>query len=54
MSSLQHIHLPDPDITIYTDSRTLGWGVTDGNNSSGCRWKAEEINHISVLELKAI
>ena len=54
MSSLQHIHKPDPDITIYTDSSTLGWGVTDGKNPSGGRWKAEEINHINVLELKAI
>ena len=24
MSSFQHIHVPDPDITIYTDSSTLG------------------------------
>ena len=54
MSSLQHIHVPDPDITIYTDSSTLGWGVTDGKNPSGGRWKADEINHINVLELKAI
>ena len=54
MSSLQHIHKPDPDITIYTDSSTLGWGVTDGKNPSGGRWKADEINHINVLELKAI
>ena len=45
MSSLQHVHVPDPDITIYTDSSTLGWGVTDGNNPSGGRWKADEINH---------
>ena len=35
MSSLQHIHMPDPDVTIYTDSSTLGWGVTDGKNPSG-------------------
>ena len=54
MCSLQYIHVPDPDITIYTDSRTLGWGVTDGNNPSGAGWKAEEINHINMLELKAI
>ena len=54
MSSLQHINVPDPDITIYTDSNTLGWGITDGKNPSGDRWKAEEINHINVLELKAI
>ena len=54
MSSLQHIHVPDPDITIYTDSSTLGWGVTDGKNPSRGRWKADEINQINVLELKAI
>ena len=54
MFSLQHIHGPDPDITIYTDSSTLEWGVTDGKNPSGGRWKADEINHVNVLELKAI
>ena len=54
MSSFQQSHVPDPDITIYTDSSILGWGVTDGYNSSGARWKAEEVNHINVLELKAI
>ena len=54
MSSFQHIHVPDPDITIYTASSILKWGVTDGYNPSGGRWKAEEINHINVLELKAI
>ena len=42
MSSLQHIHVPDPDITMYTDSSTLRWGVTDETNSSGGRWKADE------------
>ena len=46
--------MPNPDITIYTDSSTLGWGVTDGKNPSGGRWKADKINHINVLELKAI
>ena len=54
MSNLQHIHVPDPDITIYTDSSTLGWGVTGGNNPSRGRWKADKINHITVLELKVI
>ena len=42
MSSLQHIHVPDPDITMYTDSSTLRWGVTDETNPSGGRWKADE------------
>ena len=46
MSSLQHVHVPAPG--------TLGWGVTDGKNPSGGRWKTDERNHINVLELKAI
>ena len=29
-------------------------GSRDGNNPSGGRWKADKINHINVLELKAI
>ena len=45
--------MPDPDITIYTDSSTLRWDVTDGNNPSGGKWKVDEINNINVLELKA-
>ena len=35
LCNIQHIHVPDLDITIYTDSTTLGWGVTDGKNPSG-------------------
>ena len=54
MSSLQRIHKPKSDIAIYTDSITLGWGVTDRNNPSRSRWKVDEINNIDVLELKAI
>ena len=50
----QRIHVLDPDITINTDTSSLGWNATDGNNPSGDRWKADEINHINVLEVKAI
>ena len=39
---------------LFTLIQAQGWGVTDGKNPSGGRWKADEINHISVLELKAI
>ena len=46
--------MPDSDITIYIDSSILGWGVTDRKNPSRGRWKADEINHINMLELKAI
>ena len=54
ISSVRHIHVPDSDITIYTDSSTFGWCVTDGKNPSEGRWKADEINHINVLELAGI
>ena len=54
MSSLQHIHVPDQNITIYTDSSTLGCGVTNRNNPSGGRWKADEISNINVLESKTL
>ena len=46
--------MPDPEITVYTNSSTLGWGVTDKKNLSGGRWKTNETNHINVLKLKAI
>ena len=35
VSSLYHNHVPDPDIVIYTDSSTLGCGLTDGKKSIG-------------------
>ena len=54
MSTLQRIYVLDPDINIYNNSSTLGWGITDANNPSGGKWKADEINHINALELKAI
>ena len=54
MSTLQHIHVHDQDITIYTDSSTSRWGVTDRNNPSRGRWKADKTNQIHVLELKVI
>ena len=46
--------MPDTDITIYTDSSTLGWGATNGKNPPGGRLKTDEINHFIMLELKAI
>ena len=44
----------DLGITIYTDSGISGQSVTDKNNPSGGRWKADEINNINLLDLKAI
>ena len=37
MSNRQDIHMPDPDIIIYTDKSILRWGVTNGKNPSGGR-----------------
>ena len=50
MSRFQHIYVPYPDITLYTDSRTLGWGVTMGKingKTQRDRWKADKINQTS-------
>ena len=46
--------MPDPDITIYSDSSTLGCDVTNGKNPSARRWIACEVNHTKGLELKNI
>lgn len=54
MSNFQCIHVLDPDIIIHTDSSILRWGITDGKNAPGGRWKADEISYINLLELKTI
>ena len=48
------MHLPDIDFTIQEDASDIGWGVTDGNNSTGSKQIEETGDHISYLELKAI
>ena len=46
--------MPNSDIIVHAESSILGWGITDGKNPSGGRWKAYELNDINVLELKGI
>ena len=47
--------MPEPDITIHTDSNLLGRRVKVGFQPSGGRWKSDEIaTYINVLEFQAI
>ena len=53
-NSCHHISIPNPDITIYTDASLTGWGITDGISPARGLWYKAELEHINVLELKAI
>ena len=53
-NSCHHINIPNPDITIYTDARLTGWGITDVIFSSMGLWHKAGLDNINVLELKAI
>lgn len=46
--------MPNSNIIVHAESSILGWGIADGKNPSGGRWKADELNDINVLELKGI
>eukprot|EP00794_Sanderia_malayensis_P014639 gene14639-16158_t len=48
------IKTPSIDLTLYTDASHKGWGATDGTTPTGGRWHEEDLDHINVLELKAI
>ena len=56
ISIQQFLYSFSPDIEVFTDSSTSGWG---GWNSRGERtfgfWSASEsLTHINILELKAV
>ena len=53
-NSCQHINIFNPDMTIYTDASLTGRGITDGISSSRGLWHKAELEHLNVLELKAI
>ena len=53
-NSYHHINIPNPDITIYYDASLTVWGITDGISPSRGLWHKAELEHINVLELKAI
>ena len=45
----------DPQITLYTDASTTGWGCDlEGTPTGGCWSSAEAQNHINYLEMLAI
>ena len=44
-----------PQITVFTDASTEGWGAHVGEATAGGRWSTQEKeDHINVLELRAI
>jgi len=48
------VRTPPPDLIIYTDASMTGWGITDKLNPSSGLWGKSDLDHINVLELKAI
>ena len=43
-----------PDCELYTDACLTGWGASMGDITTGGHWAQEELDHINILELKAI
>ena len=55
-TSLKNIITPDPEIIMYTDSSSFGWGavISESSHRTSGLWSLEEqALHINVLELKA-
>lgn len=54
-SQCRKIRRENPQITIQTDSSTIGWGAVLGETKIGGRWTETECQyHINVLEIRAI
>ena len=43
-----------PDCELFTDACLTGWGASIGDVTTGGHWAHEELDHINILELKAI
>ena len=50
----REIRREDPTVELFTDASMEGWGAHTGHDQTGGRWHHQEIEHINVLELKAI
>ncbi|XP_045101307.1 uncharacterized protein LOC123498206 [Portunus trituberculatus] len=51
----QSLQLASPDVCLYTDASTVGWGVSILHDSVSGVWATHELSlHINLLELKAI
>ena len=48
------ISFPPPLMEMFTDASLLGWGAKLGSITTGGQWAFSEIEHINVLELKAV
>lgn len=48
------IRRKEPDVELFTDASLLGWGAHTDQSETGGKWDQSEIQHINVLELKAI
>ena len=48
------LHSSSPQIEMFSDACLTGWGATTGDAKTGGHWAHVELNHINVLELKAI
>ena len=53
-SAFRIIRPATPDITMETDASLQGWGAVVQSVEAGGRWTEKEIDHINVLELRAI
>ena len=54
-TAFKEISLSNPTVTICTDAPKLGWGATVGHSTTSGLWSSTEaIEHINVLELKAV
>ena len=52
-NSFQGLVIPTNDITIFTDARETGWGITDGHNPSESQCAEHERMHINAPEPEA-
>ncbi|XP_045104754.1 uncharacterized protein LOC123500144 isoform X1 [Portunus trituberculatus] len=43
-----------PQLELYADASLTGWGASMGTVKTGGHWVQEELDHINVLEIKAI
>ena len=51
----QSLSVPSPDLFLYADASTTGWGASILEAEASGRWSVQErLDHITLLELRAI
>lgn len=53
-SQSRSLRSSSPQIELFSDACLTGWGATTGGTTTGGHWAQAELDHINVLELKAI